>query len=79
MAQRRSSVKSGAAKSLHSIVRCFETLPDPRHQRNGKRLNSVRHSDCVLPRTGRMRRAGTLRGRNPGDGRDAGRRKSAHA
>lgn len=38
MGQRHSSVKSRVAKSLHSIVRYFETLPDPRHQRNRRHL-----------------------------------------
>lgn len=38
MAQRRSNANSGAAKSLHSIVKYFETLPDPRHHRNRRHL-----------------------------------------
>lgn len=34
MAQKNASTRSGITTSLHSIVRYFETLPDPRHRRN---------------------------------------------
>lgn len=38
MANRRSGAKSSVTTSLCSIVRHFETLPDPRHQRNRRHL-----------------------------------------
>jgi predicted transposase YbfD/YdcC len=38
MVKRRSSTKSNVTVSLCSIVRHFETLPDPRHRRNRRHL-----------------------------------------
>jgi len=38
MAKRRSNTQSNVSVSLHSVVRYFETLPDPRHHRNRRHL-----------------------------------------